>query len=384
MRYISLYAFFFIYYISIGMSTFVPKFYGELGLSDGQIGVLSSVPTLVALASTPLLATLTDRVPRKRYLLAALLLLMALFCFLVAKCVSFGALLLVVSGYSVFSTSVNPNATTIALEYCHQIHRDYGPIRLLGTVGYQVGALLVGIILSRTLNSLYPLMGAVVLAAFAVTFLMPNVEGHQHHREKVPLKLLFADRHVRWLYAIIFFATVSAQFYMSFYSKHLGDLGMDNATVSWITLLSVVAELPFLYWGDRIARKTNIWNWLLVGIVANGVRWLGLAYSTTTLPILLFQIPGVTVLACFEFFPALYLSRKVSPELTGAAQNILNLTTFGAAKILGSLVGGFICELTGIPALLAINGALQLLGAVVLWRFTRRLIAKETVLLLSE
>ena len=384
MRYLSLYIHFFVYYISIGISTFVPKFYGEIGMTDGQIGVLTSVPTLVALAFTPLLGQLTDRVSKKRYLLAALLLVMTAFCMVITPRLSFLLMLAAVSGYSICSTSIQPMATTIALEYTREIHRPYGPIRLLGTVGYQAGALLVGYLLSESLGSLYPLIGVVTLITCAATFMMPNVEGHQHHRKKVPLTRLFADRHVRWLYLIIFLATVSSQFYASFFTKHLGDLGMDNASVSWITMFSVMLELPFLYFGDRIARRTNVWNWLIIGMLCNGVRWLGLAFCKSPLPIILFQLPGVTVLACFEFFPALYLTRRVAPELSGSAQSMLTLTTFGAAKIVGSLIGGQICERTGIPALFAFNGAMLLVLVVVLWKITRRLVSTETVLVLGD
>lgn len=384
MRYISLYAFYFVYFIATGISTFVPKFYGEIGMSDGQIGILTSVPTLVALALTPLIGTLTDRVSRKRYLLSVLLVLMACTCLAVGRSTGFLTLLIAVSGYTICTTTVSPLATTISLEYTRQIHRDFGPIRLAGTVGYQAGALLVGVLLSQSLKSLYPLMGVVALLACGVTFLMPNIEGHQHHQEKVPLTRLFADRHVCCLYLIIFFAGIATQFHSSFFSKHLGDLGMSNATVSLITLFSVMLELPFLFFGDRIARKTNIWNWLLIGIACNGVRWLGLSFCKSALPIILFQLPGVTVLACFEFFPALYLARRVSPEQIGTAQSLLTLTTFGAAKIVGSLIGGQICEYTGIPALFAFNGAMLMAGALILWRPTRRLIQNETVLKLGD
>ena len=77
MRYASLFAYHFIYFITTGMSTFVPKFYGEIGLSDSRIGLLTSVPTLIALLVAPALASLTDRVSRKRYMLSAMLLFVA-------------------------------------------------------------------------------------------------------------------------------------------------------------------------------------------------------------------------------------------------------------------------------------------------------------------
>ena len=379
MRYYSLYAFYFIYFIMNGASAFIPKYYGEIGLSDGQIGLLSSVPTLAALVFMPALGALSDRVPRKRYLLSVLLLVMALACFSVVFCSNFLMLLVAVSAYMTFYVSASPVSTTISLEYCAQINRPYGPIRLMGTLGYQAGALLVGILLSKSLGNLYPLMGAAVLAACAITFLMPNIEGHQHHRKKVPLRRLFADSHIRWLCLMILFASVTSQFYNAFFAKHLGDLGMSNAVVSWITLLSVLPELPFLFFGDRIAQRTSIWNWLLVGFAVNGVRWLGLAFSTSVAPIIAFQLLGVTVLGCFEFMPAFYLNRRVPAELAGSAQSMLSLTVFGAGKVLGGLLGGLICECTSIPTGFAINGVLLLAGCAAFWKTTRRLIREETV-----
>ena len=377
MRYISLFVFYFVYFISTGMSTFIPKYYGEIGMTNGQIGLLTSIPTLVALAITPLLGTLTDRIPKKRYLLSLLMLALAGACFLVPYSTGFVALLAIMSVYTVVGNNVLPVMSTISIEYTSQIGKPYGPIRLMGTIGYQIGALLIGVILSTSLKSLYPMMGVSVLLACATTFLLPDVKGHQHKQEKVPLTKLFADKHLRMMYIMIFFATISTQFYQAFYTKHLGDLGMDNQITSIITLLAVILELPFLYIGDRLYKKANIWNWLLIGMLFNGVRWLGLAFSKTALMNILFQLPGVTVLACFEFFPALYLSKRVSPELAGGAQSMLSLVSFGAAKVIGSLIGGQICQYTGIPALFAFFGIWMLVGSVIFWLPTRKLV-RET------
>lgn len=379
MRYISLYVFYFVHFIMIGMSTFIPKYYGEIGMTNGQIGILGSIPTIIALAVTPLLGTLIDRVAKKRYLLSVLLLFMALTSFLVPYSTGFLALLAIMSGYTIFGNNILPVMNTIAIEYTGEIGKPYGPIRLSGTAGYQLGALLIGFIISGSLKSLYPMMGVVILLSCTATFMMPDVKGHQHNNQKVPLTKLFADPHLRMLYFIIFFCTISTQFYQAFYTKHLGDLGMSNATTSWITMLAVILELPFLAFGDKIFRKTNIWNWLLIGMLCNGLRWLGLAFSKTALLNILFQMPGVTVLACFEFFPALYLSKRVAPELAGGAQSMLSLVSFGAAKVIGALIGGQICQFTGIPALFAFFGCWLLAGAVLFWRPTRKLIRQEKV-----
>lgn len=379
MRYYSLFIFYFVYFIMNGFSSFIPKYFGEIGLTDGMIGTVTSVSTIVAVACGPLVAIMTDRVPKKRYMLSVLTLLLALSYFLVDKCFRMIPLIMATSLYVTFYNSILPLANTISLEYTRQINKDFGKIRLLGTVGYQAGALIAGAIMSVNLGSLFPLMGVILLICCGITFLMPNIEGHQHRKQKVPLSRLFADRHVRWLYIIVFFGTVASQFYMAFFTKHLGDLGMSNAKVSWVAILSVMLELPFLFFGDKLARKTNVWNWLMLGILLNGIRWIGLAFSKHIVTILIFQIPAVTVLACYEYFPALYLNRRVPVELSGSAQNVLAIVMFGVAKVVGSFVGGMVCDLTGIPTMFLILGIMGVTGFAVLMPITRRLIKSDTI-----
>ena len=374
MRYISLFMFYFIYFISMGMSTFIPKYYGEIGMSNAQIGVLTSIPTLIAIAVTPLLGMMTDRVAKKRYLVTLLMFAYAVICFAIPYSTGFVMLLSMISISTIVGNNILPVSNTIAIEYTNQIGKPYGPIRMMGTLGYQIGALIIGIVLSSSLESLYPMMGASMLAACATTFMLPDIKGHQHKQQKVPLTKLFADKHLCMLYGMIFFATISTQFYQAFYTKHLGDLGMNNQITSIITLLAVILELPFLLIGDRLYKKANIWNWLLAGMLINGLRWLALAFTQSPILIILFQLPAVTVLSCFEFFPALYLSKRVSPELAGGAQSMLALVSFGAAKVIGSLVGGQICQYTGIPAMLGFFGIWMLAGSIIFWFPTRKLV----------
>jgi len=378
MQYAVLFVFHFVSFIMTGASTFLSKYYGDIGMSPGQIGLLTSVPTLVSLAFMPLIGTWTDRVAHKKYLLAALMACMAAMCFAVGRFRTFFPLIFLVCVYQVFSMSSRPISNTISLEYTDRIHRPYGPVRLLGTVGYQVGALLVGWLLRDSLKGLYPFMGWSVVAALAVAFFLPNIAGHQHaSKQKVPMRRLFADRHIATLYVLIFLASITTQFYMAFYSKYMGDIGFTNSQISVITLFSVMAELPFLMFADRIAPKLTVWQWLLVGYVCNGIRWLGLAFARSMWLIVLFQIPGVTVLACFEFFTALYLNHRAAPEQSGLAQMMLSLTIFGAGNIVGSMIGGQIAEFVPTGTIFAFNGVMLLVLAAAQLPVTIRMMREE-------
>ncbi len=377
MHYKALYAFHFVYFISFSVTAFLPKYFGEIGLSDGRIGMLLSLPAVVGVLVQPVWGTLTDRIRLKRMLLVGLLAALTLVCFLLDRATGFIALLAGMAAFYILVLPVAPIYATISLEYTREIGKPYGPVRLVGTVGYQAGALLTGVLLAQSLDGVFRLLAVVMLASCAAACCLPPVHGHQHGRAKVPMRALFDDRRLLLLLAMILVGAVTSQFYMAFFAKHLGDLGIDNATTGLMLFVSVAMELPFLLVAHRLARRTSIWNWLLIGYGLNAVRWLGLAVSRSIVPLLLCQIPAVSVMACFEYLPAVYVNERAPEALKGTAQNAVMIVSFGISKVIGSLVGGFVSERAGIPVVFAANGVLLAVAIAVFWRPTRKAILAE-------
>ena len=69
MRYASLYIFHFIHFIATGCAAFLSKYYGEIGLSDGRIGLLTSAATILAMGAMPLLGCAAFWRPMSRLIL---------------------------------------------------------------------------------------------------------------------------------------------------------------------------------------------------------------------------------------------------------------------------------------------------------------------------
>lgn len=356
---LSLYLFYAAFFFSTGLTSYAGKFYGEIGLQDWQIGLIPAVSAFAALLTQPMWGTAADRVRYKRNVLTFALVCAAAFAFVVQSVVSwYIPLLLVLTMINLFTQSVSPISNAIAIEYTSSIGRDFGPVRMMGTVGYQVIILAAGFFFAKSLNGLYYAYGVLLLLAALTTRLLPKVEGHQHGRTKISFTAVFKNRDISLMLCLVFLAQVCSQFYIAFFSKHLGDLGVSNSLTGVITMLSVALEIPFLIFGDKLMRKMSIWKWIWIGLLVNGTRFLILSVAKTPLPIILSNFSSVALMACFEFFPAIYLSRAVSKELRGSIQSTYTMIAFGASKIVGSLLGGFIAEATGIPTVFAICGAM--------------------------
>lgn len=372
-RLYTLYLYYAVNFIAMGMSTFAPKFYGEIGLTDGRIGLISSVMAFVALFVQPVWGMLADRARYKRSVLAAAILLAGGMCFLVLPAASrFAALLVVLTLHNTFYLPAVPVGNAISMEYADAHGHRFGPVRMMGTIGYQAGILITGFVLAQSLRGLYPMMGVTLLATAGTALLLPKVQGHQHQRAKIPLASLLRNREMLLLLAVVFMAGIGHQFNLSFFSKHLGDLGLGNMLTGVITMLSVALEIPFLLVGDRLMKRASVWRWLTVGLVLGGVRFGLLSVLRAPVPILLAQSLSISHLACFEFFPMIHLSRIAGSELQASAQSVLQMTSFGIARIVGSLGGGLIADAAGIPAVYAICGGLMLATAVVFYAPMRK------------
>ena len=89
------------------------------------------------------------------------------------------------------------------------------------------------------------------------------------------------------------------------------------------------------------------------------------------------QLLGISQLACFEFFPYVYPGRVASKELLSTVQSTYQMISFGIARIVGNLLGGFVADATSIPTVFAINGIMLLAVAAMLFVPLRRKAALE-------
>lgn len=374
----SLYLFYALNFLAVGMTTFASKFYGEIGLTDGQIGIISALSAFVALFAQPLWGMLADRMHYMRSALIIGLICAGITCFLVLPAVgAFLPLLAVITLYNTFYLPAMPVSNAISIEYTSRHNLPFGPIRMTGTIGYQISILITGFLLVHSLRPLYPMLGVVLIVAGLSAYLMPPVKGEQHKEAPVSLSIILRDRPLLLLFLLAFLASIGHQFNLSFFSKFLGDLGMDNTTTGIISTLSVIFEVPFLLFGDRIARRFTIWTWMSIGLAIGAVRFLLLSVVHSPISIIITQSLSIAHLACFEFIPFMYLGRRTQKELLSSVQSLYTTITFGLSRIVGTLFGGFIADASGIALVYRYCGLILLAALIVFYIPMRKTEALE-------
>ncbi len=373
---------FVLYYAASYMATavyvvFIPIYLNGLGYSRTLVGALLAFGPLVALAAHPAWGLAADRSPSKNRILYVLLLGSAACILLFPLSPAWPWVFLCIVLFSAFQSPIIPMSDAIALEHLSRTGRPFGPIRLAGTLGYAVMAVVAGFVARARIGAIFPLYAGMALLAFLVATRLPKVGGHQASGPRVPVRALFRDRGLVVLLAFNFVLQLTLGFYYSFFAIHLKSLGADTTMQGWAIFITSVAEIPFLLYADRILARIGVrWAMAAAGLFL-ALRWLlfflvgdpGVIMAVNALH-------GVTVIVTI-YCMATYINTNVPKELRASGQALNAMLCIGAARIIGSVAGGWISDLVGIRrvflGLSAIDAAAVLaFVAFLLWRGRQR------------
>ena len=342
------------YFLPLGASAYTSVYLSGRGVSDAQIGTLMSLAPLIALVFQPLWGQAGDRAKYKRSVLALSFLLTGAVCLLYDVAAGVVALLCVMTAYSAVSQGISPLAQSICMEYSNDYTCGFGPIRMSGSIAYMV-MLFLPSFAPDSMKHLFLIMGVCFLACSAYALRIPPVRGYQHESTKISPFTVLKDKRIAFLMAMTFCGKTASGFYVSFFNLYTSRTFTAN-TMSVMAVIAIILEIPFLMFSNRLRTKMKITTWVLVGFLLNAIRFIGIAFIETPWIVMLLQFTGVSVMACFEFFPVLYMNDIVVKELRSSMQSMNTLITFGVTQLTGTMLGGFIGDKLGLQAAFGIYG----------------------------
>ena len=351
-----------------------PFLMGHRGFSEEQTGVCLAAGAVGAIFGPFVAGLLADRAFSTEKILAVSHLLGAGLIYLLATAEDFGTFtaLSVVYGF-VYAPTI---ALTNSLAFAHiaDRDRDFGPIRVWGTIGWIVASIVVGQVLLRYHTpaeatkevveaaqnagrifafKLSAVLGAVMgLYCFLLPHTPPNKDGGQ--------KLAFAEalsevrlQPLLTLFLVAVPISMVHQFFFVYASQFVSEIqnaagseGVDrfangvNAifgvggqglmTLGQLSEILVLALIPVV--SRSVGRK-----WLLaVGIVAYALRMALFAYTPTLVPVLLGLSLHGLCFGCFIFVAFMVVDEQTTPDVRASAQNLFNLVIVGIGTIAGS------------------------------------------------
>lgn len=356
----------------------------DIGFTKTMIGTITGTASLVALVFQPIFGARTDSAKSKTRVLQGMILMSALLYPLVLLNKNFIYVLVIYTAYAIFRNIQSPLNTTLSVEYSEQSGRPYGPIRMMGAVGYALMMSVVGAISSQEkgVEKTFILYSLICLVNILLIFLLPPMKGHNRKSEgkKISPLVLLKSKPILMLILFQILINVSSGLCRSYFSIYFTD-DMGGSNQLYGTMLSVAAaiEIPFLFLSDRFIRWLGAKRMLLVLGLMTALRWFTCFFANGT-GMLFAAYCGnfISILETVTY--ALLLSKMVAPQLKTSVQTLSATIQNVASILISSYLGGFLADLIGIRPLFLVSGILVSLVTVVFCGFVLKFDENKTAL----
>ncbi len=358
------------------VNSYFSIYLNDLRFTKTMIGAVTSVSSLAAMAAQPIFGALLDRSASRTRTLQGLILLTAAMYPLLLLGRSFVYILAMYTVYFVFRRLQPAINTALSVEYAEQAGRDYGPIRMMGAVGYTAMMIPVSYIAGTEggVIKMFWVYSLICLVNVLLLFLLPPMPGHNRKKggENVSPLSLIKNRSVMFL--ILYHVLIAASngighTYFPIFAT--SDMGKSNALYGIMVTVGSLTEIPFLFLADRIIRRLGAAKTVALLGILTAVRW-GNAYLAAGTG-QLFVTQGLNFVNILEgVVIAVLISRRVRPEVKTVAQTLVATVQGVVGILVSSLLGGILADRFGIRPLFLISACLSAATSLVFFFVLRR------------
>ncbi len=325
-----------------------------LHFSGQQIGLAAGTTALGAILSPFLVGLMADELFATQRLLAALHAIGALLLLYASTLSSFGIFYLVLLCYSLCYMPTMALTNSLSFRQMKDPQQDFGPIRVLGTLGWIVAGLVVGFL--RWESTAIPMrlaaVSSLVMAAYCLTLphTPPLGKSESRHglRALFPVESisLFKDRSFAVFAAASFLICIPLQFYYAFTNPFLNEIGVQNAAGKMT--MGQMSELIFMIAIPWFFRRLGVKYMLIAGMLAWVARYGLFAFGNNGSLVWMLYAGIILHGICYDFFfvtGQIYVDQKAPVALRAAAQGLITFITYGVGMFLGAWLSGKVVDL---------------------------------------
>ena len=324
----------------------------HLHFAPYQVGEVLSMLALAGFFAPFIMSHIADRMLSSERLLGLCHVLAAGVMLLLSQQTRFFPFLILYFVYGLLFSPSYGLTNAIALHHVADAKRDFGGIRMWGTVGWVVVAWLFGYFWlrgddasgSRLPHALYvSALASVVLALYSLT--LPRSYVRATDRSTImywkALKV-FAQPGLALLCVLTVFNSMVHQFYYFGMAPFLSQAGFENSHIMPAMSFGQASEVIVLGVLGLCLARLRIKHAMIIGALAQALRYVLFALGSTT-PLI---IAGICLHGvCYAFFFTagyIYIDQHSSPETRAGAQQLFTIMISGLGVLSGSLASGYV------------------------------------------
>lgn len=317
-----------------------------------EIGLAYTTISIAAIVSPFFVGLVADRFFATQKVLAVLHLLGAALLYATSQLDTFGPFYIVLLAYTICYMPTLALTNAIAFRQMEDPGKQFGPIRVLGTIGWIAVGLIIGTMNIEASALTFQIAAACSLLLGVYSFFLPDtppkVTGPIGIRDVLGLDAiaLFKDRAFTAVFMASVLICIPLAFYYSFANPFLNETGLENAAGKMT--LGQMSELGFMVLLPFFLTRLGVKRIILLAMLCWGLRYLLFAYGDNGANVWMLYAGILLHGICYDFFfvtGQIFVDRKAPGHLRSSAQGMITLATYGIGMLIGSWLSGVVVGL---------------------------------------
>jgi len=377
------FGFYFFYLAAMAcLMPYVVLYYQELGLTGAQIGLLSGMAPLITLVGAPLWTGIADATGRHRLALSLAVGGAATLALIFPILKTLGPVVVLVAFYALFMAPILSLADSGTMSMLAGQREMYGRIRIGGTLGWALAAPIAGMLVqTHGLKLAFWSYAALMFLVLVICQRFVFVHSPDRSRIGQGIRTLMADR--RWVLFLVLafvggmgFASVN-----SFFFPYMQELNANETTMGLALTVSAGAELPVLFFANRLLRRFGGRNLFFLGMMITGIRLLVYAALRSPAGVLASQLMNGLTYPIAWVAGVSYANESAPAGLSATTQGLFGAVVNGFGAAAGGFLGGPLLESIGGRGLYLVFGIILFASLLIIALVERRLPAETKAVL---
>ncbi|MBW7881062.1 MAG: MFS transporter [Caldilineaceae bacterium] len=352
-----------------GLVPYFNVYLEQQGLSGAEIGLIGSIPPLIALVSNPFWGAVADRWQIHQQVLALCALGAGLLSLAFLWTTGFWPLLLLVNIMIFFRAPVPALVDSAVMAMVNRTGAAYGRQRLFGSLGFVLFSFGLGqVLVLNEFSIIFWLHGLIIAVGCSVlSLLLPMEKLSEPPNLLRGLQTLGREpTYVSFLTMNVLMGAGAAGF-INFVGLHILDIGGTQAQVGVAFALNAAMEVPIMFMSGVLLAHFPQRRLILVGLLGFVAVYFSIGLASSPLLILIFMPLLGFFYAAYWVAVVTYANRAAPPGMQATVQSLVAAAQGGLGWALGSIVAGLLWDAAGGAAVMFAAAAMMLSSALVFW-----------------
>ena len=335
---------YFWYFASLGLTIpFFGIYLDFLDFNSREIGEILAVVAATKIFGPTLWAIAADRTGKPLPIIQRGALL-ALVCYsLLFFVTSYWWVVIALASFSLFWNAILPQLEAVTLASIKRSAKLYGRIRLWGSIGFIVIAMLSGELIDKFSPSAFvPIGGAIMLMLWISTLYQ---KPPHHVTQPIDSDAPIIQKLVTPGFLLFFIAGILLQVsfgpYYSFFGLYVLQLDYPSIAVGSFIVVGVIAEILIFIFAGRLFKQFSVKSILVTSLLLTAVRWwLTASLAENTLMLVLAQVLHAASFGLYHSACMQYLHKHFSKHQQNRGQAIYISGVYGVGGALGAYFSG--------------------------------------------